>query len=30
MEMIEIVPEFKSSYSSQGADCVMVGLVEVR
>jgi hypothetical protein len=29
METIEIVPEFKSSYSANGADCVMVGLVEV-
>jgi hypothetical protein len=24
-----IVPEFKSTYSGQGADCVMVGLEEV-
>jgi hypothetical protein len=30
MEMIEIVPEFKSSYSALNADCVTVGLVEVR
>jgi hypothetical protein len=30
MKTTVIVPEFKSSHSSEGADCVMVGLVEVR